>query len=34
VTAFDIWAVRILGSLAALAFISLFVMISQACFVF
>jgi hypothetical protein len=34
VTRYDMWAVRILGSVAALAFISLLVMILKAFFVF
>ena len=34
VTQFDMWAIRILGSVAALAFISLLLMILKAFFVF
>ena len=34
VTPYDMWAIRILGSVAALAFISLLVMILKAFFVF
>ena len=34
VTRFDMWAIRVLGSVAAVAFISLLVMILKAFFVF
>ncbi len=34
VTRYDMWAIRVLGSVAALAFISLLVMILKAFFVF